>query len=248
MSRRPKIGLIIPAAGNKVPDEAAQMYPGIDFVAEGLGLRTMNQQGYDSVVDRIAEAAETLAAREIDAITLIGTSLSFYKGAAFNEALVDSIRRTAGLPCTSMSTAILEGLRAVGARRLAVATAYIDDVNERLRRFLTESGFRVQSIVGLSIETSGIAGSVPDDELVALGKRASGQAPQADALLISCGGLRTLGVTVPLERATGLPVVSSMPAALWAAARLVGHDGRSAGFGRLLDNGYASPDRAAISA
>ena len=34
---------------------------------------------------------------------------------------------------------------------------------------------------------------------------------RADALLVSCGGLRTLDITVPLESATGLPVVSSMP-------------------------------------
>ena len=90
-------------------------------------------------------------------------------------------------------------------------------------------------MMGLSIEISGTAGAVTDAELVALGRRTAEAATGADALLVSCGGLRTLDVTKPLEEATGLPVVSSMPAALWAAARLVGHDGRSPGFGRLLD-------------
>ncbi len=237
MRARKRIGLIVPVAGDKVPDECAQMYPDIDFVAKSLGLQTMTQEGFDKVVDGVGEAARDLAARDIDAITLIGTSLSFYRGAAFNDELVQSIRDATGLPCASMSTAILEGLRAVGGARLAVATAYIDDINERLRRFLQHAGFEVCSLRGLSISTSGIAWKVGDDELIDLGKQAAAQAPGADALLVSCGGLRTLGVTVPLEAATGLPVVSSMPAALWAAAQLVGHDGSAPGYGRLLASG-----------
>ena len=134
-----------------------------------------------------------------------------------------------------MSNAIVDGLRAVGGKRIAVATAYIDDINERLQRFLQLAGFEVCSLFGLGVEASGTAWRFGVDELVALGCKAAEAAPQADAILISCGGLRTLEVTVPLETATGLPVVSSMPAALWAAARLVGHNGRAPGYGRLLN-------------
>ncbi len=237
MIRRRKIGLILPVSGSEPPPEAARMYPHIDFIARSLGLKTMNQQGYDSVVDRIGEVAAELAAERPDALTLIGTSLSFYRGAAFNEEIVEAIRQATGLPCTSMSTAVLEGLRAVGGRRLAVATAYIDDVNARLGRFLDESGFEVASMRGLSIEISGTAWRVTDAELIELGKRAAREAEGADALLVSCGGLRTLDIARPLEDATGLPVVSSMPAALWAAARLVGDSGRAPEFGRLLEQG-----------
>jgi arylmalonate decarboxylase len=235
MAKRPKIGLILPVSGSSPPPEAARMYPEIEFIARSLGLKTMNEQGYDSVVDRIGAAAAELAAEKPDALTLIGTSLSFYKGAAFNEEIVENIRQATGLPCTSMSTAVIEGLRAVGGKRLAVATAYIDDVNRRLASFLDESGFEVASMNGLSIEISGTAFAVTDKELIELGKRSAREAQGADALLVSCGGLRTLDITKPLEDATGLPVVSSMPAALRAAARLIGHDGRSAGFGRLLE-------------
>lgn len=237
MSGRPKIGLILPVGAPVPPPEAARMYPGIEFFARSLGLKTMNREGYDSVVGSIGAAAAELAAEKPDALTLIGTSLSFYRGAAFNDEIVEGIRRATGLPCTSMSTAIIEGLRAVGGKRLAVATAYIDDVNRRLAGFLDETGFEVASMLGLSIETSGIAKNVPDSELIALGKRAAEMAEGADALLVSCGGLRTLDIARPLEDATGLPVVSSMPAALWAAARLVGENHCAPGYGRLLDGG-----------
>ena len=230
-----RIGLIIPTAGTTVPVEASQMYPSLTFQARGLGLQTMTQDGFDAVFDRVADLAAEFVGEGHDAMTLIGTSLSFYRGAEANAELVRTISRVTGLPCTSMSNAIVDGLHAVGGRRLAVATAYIDDINARLRHFLELAGFEVCSLFGLGVEASGTAWRYGVEDLVALGLRAARAAPEADAILISCGGLRTLDVTVPLEAATGLPVVSSMPAALWAAARLVGHDGRVPGYGRLLN-------------
>jgi arylmalonate decarboxylase len=59
-------------------------------------------------------------------------------------------------------------------------------------------------------------------------------------LLISCGGLRTLGVAKPLEQRHGIPVVSSTQAAFWAAMRLVGDDGKIADRGRLLQQPAAA--------
>ena len=104
------------------------MYPsGVRFIVAGLGLETMTPAGYDSVIDRIAPAAQKLANEGATGIALMGTSLSFYKGSKFNERLTDSIKQATTLPAVTMSTAIVEGLRAVRARRLAVATAY----NER---------------------------------------------------------------------------------------------------------------------
>ncbi len=61
------------------------------------------------------------------------------------------------------------------------------------------------------------------------------QAAGAEAILISCGGLRTLGVAEPLEASHGIPVVSSATAAFWAAMRLVGESGQVDGYGRLFE-------------
>jgi arylmalonate decarboxylase len=59
-------------------------------------------------------------------------------------------------------------------------------------------------------------------------------APGADALLISCGGLRTLDLIEPAEKQCGIPVVSSLPHALRAGVRLLGLSGRTPGYGRLM--------------
>jgi len=135
-----------------------------------------------------------------------------------------------------MSTAIVDGLREVGAERLAVATAYTKVVNDKLKDLLTYHGFDVRSLESFGItEFGGGAGRKSEEEIIELAVKASEEAPDADAVLISCGGLRTLNVAKPLEERYGLPVVSSTPAAFWAAMRLIGESGQLSGYGRLLE-------------
>ncbi len=248
MSGEPLVGLIVPARAGAVPPEGARLYPtGVRYVATGLGLERLTPEGYDGVIDRAGQLAGALAAEGADAVALMGTSLSFYRGYAFNEQLKATMREASGLPVTTMSTGVVEGLRAVGARRLAVVTAYIDEVNARLRRFLVDSGFEVLALQGLGIDVVGQARQVSPATLIELGQRAFAEAAGADGILISCGGLQTLDVTVPLERACGVPVVSSTPAAFWAAVRLVGLSGAAPGYGRLFELAAPAPSAATAS-
>jgi arylmalonate decarboxylase len=230
----PLLGMVSPVELT-VPPEAAAMYPaGVRFQQRSVGLRTMTPEGYDQVLDRIAPLARELASQGAKAIALMGTSLSFYKGAAFNRELTQRIVSATGLPATTMSTAVIEGLRAVSGRRLAVATAYDDEVNHRLQTFLQEEGFEVLKIQGLGIEKVEDIKSVTSDGLLKFSIGVARSAPDADALLVSCGGLRTLDLIAPLEQQCGIPVVSSLPHALRAGVRLLGLSGRVPGHGKLL--------------
>ena len=234
VTAEPVIGLIFPPANRPLPDEAGRMYPtGAKFLVTGLGLVKMSPEGYDAVIPKVENAAKELRDKGAQGIALMGTSLTFYKGAEFNRNLTQSMYEATGLPCITMSTAIIKGLKAVNGRRLAVATAYEDEVNRRLVAFLNESGFQADSIKGLGLIR--IVEKVTEDQLMALCSEVCRSAPNADSLLISCGGLATLGIHVALEKQYKLPVVSSTPAALWAAMRMMGHNGRAPGLGKLLE-------------
>src|SRR5450631_3368255 len=188
----PILGLIFPPANRPVPEEGLLMYPkGVKFIVAGLGLATMTPEGYDQVIDRIPPAAEKLAKQGAQAIVLMGTSLSFYKGAAFNMKLTEAIKKATGLPATTMSSAVVEGLRKVGAKRVAVSTAYNEEVNGRLRAFLTESGFEVLVVKGLGIEKVEDVDRVTQPQLLDFSAKVRESAPAANAMLVSCGGLRT---------------------------------------------------------
>ncbi len=230
----PALGLIFPVA-RPVPPEALAMYPtGIRFINAELGLKTMTPEGYDTVIDRIGPAGEKLARQGASAVVLMGTSLSFYKGAAFNQRLTETLKKATGLPCTTMSTAVIEGLRTVGAKRVVAATAYDDEVNRRLQAFLKESGFEVLGVKGLGIEKVEDVDRVTQDGLLKFCVGVRETQPAANAILVSCGGLRTLEILAPLEAQGHIPAVSSTPHALRAGVRLLGLSGRAPGFGALL--------------
>jgi arylmalonate decarboxylase len=233
--RVPVLGLIFPVSDRGVPEEGVAMYgESLRFVVNGLGLDRMTPEGFDAVIGRIPRAADMLAAAGADAIELTGTSLTFYKGEAFNQRLRQAVTDASGLPATTMSNGVIDGLKAVGARRVAVATAYNDDVNERLRAFLIEHGLEPIVVTGMGIEAVADVNSVTSSDLIEFGVRVHASAPDADSLLVSCGGFRTLELIAPIEARTGVPVISSMPHGLWAGARLVGLDGAAAGYGTLL--------------
>ena len=91
------MGMIFPPANYPVPPEATLLYPtGVKFLAEGVGLPAMTPEGYDSVVPKIVPAAEKLAKRGATGISIMGTSLTFYKGAAFNQELIASVTKPRG--------------------------------------------------------------------------------------------------------------------------------------------------------
>jgi arylmalonate decarboxylase len=238
--RVPVLGLIFPPSDRGIPEEGVAMYgDDLRFVVTGLGLDRMTPAGYDSVVGLIPAAAEKLAEAGAEAIELTGTSLTFYKGEAFNQRLREAVTDASGLPATTMSNGVIEGLTAVGARRVAVATAYNDEVNDRLRAFLIEHGLEPVVVTGLGIEAIADVDNVTFDDLLEFGAHVRESASDADSLLVSCGGFRTLELIAPLEARTGVPVISSMPHGLWAGARLVGMSGAAPGYGTLLSKATA---------
>jgi arylmalonate decarboxylase len=192
----------------------------------------MTPESFDEVIPKIVPAAMRLKDRGAAAISIMGTSLTFYKGAAFNQELIDRVHDATGLPATSMSSGILDGLRVAGARRVTVATAYTDVINAALRRFLEESGFTVAGIKGFNLV------NVTPEAQSRLFDFSAGvftEFPAADTLLVSCGGFRTLDLLVPLENKCKVPVVSSSPHGFMNAVRLLGMNPRVPNHGSVLE-------------
>src|SRR6187431_2112780 len=109
------IGLVVPEATDVVPGEAALMYPGLPFIAKGIALQSLSAAGYDEAIERVVPAAQSLAQQGAAAIMVIGTSLTFYRGASFNQALIGRVTAATQLPCSTMSSALTDGLTEMNA-------------------------------------------------------------------------------------------------------------------------------------
>lgn len=232
----PVIGMIVPPAAGEVPPEAYGLFPeGVRFAARGLALPALTVEDYGKAIVRVTDLARELAEDEgAQVISLMGTSLSFFRGGAFNEEIVQTIRETTSLPATTMSNSIRDALNALGARRIAVGTAYSDEVNARLRGFLESSGFELASLIGMDLTEIADIQAVGEAEVTQLALDAADKAEgPVDAVFVSCGGLPALHLAGEVEPRLGVPVVASSTAGVWGAMRLAGFDASAPALGRL---------------
>ena len=167
---------------------------------------------------------------DVDVVCYNCTSGSFVIGE-------DKIRRKiehgrGGVRGTTLLTGVVSALEAVGARRIAVGTAYTPDIDELERAYFEARGFQISGIRGLNLLTDTEMNKVTPGFLAGFAQSLDG--PDVDAIFLSCGALRSLDIVDPVERALGKPVLCSNQASFWHCLRLAGIDDRIPGFGRLL--------------
>ena len=132
----------------------------------------------------------------------------------------------------TLVTGVVDALRELGAKRLVVGTPYLDEINRAEAEFLLAKGFDVLDIQGLNLETGIEFGCVTPDYW----KRFASEIdrPDADAIFLSCGGIRALEAAAEIEASTGKPVVTSNQAQMWSCLRRAGIGDEIEGFGRIF--------------
>ena len=70
LSALPRLGLVVPPAGDVVPPDGALLYGSrAKFIAQGLGLPEISTRGYDEVIDAVAAKSASLEKRGVEAIS-----------------------------------------------------------------------------------------------------------------------------------------------------------------------------------
>jgi arylmalonate decarboxylase len=239
----PILGLIFPPLNYPIPPDAKLLYPaGVKFIGNGVGLPGgMAIESYKEAIPRALPRALDLAKEGADVISVFGSSLTFFAGRKFHDDLIEQVAKATGKKATTQSNGLIHGLRAANAKRVAVATAYSDTVTERLRIFLEEHDFQVTTAKGLGYVggTTGGGTTTPltQENLYKFSADVYATSNKADALVISCGGLKTLHLIVPLENEIKVPVVSSTPHGLWQGVQMLGVSGKSKGYGMVIEKG-----------
>ena len=206
--------------------EPAESVP--ELGPEGITLAHVEGLARDPGIGR---AARCLAQRGAQAVAYGCTTGSYVLGPDGDAAIVADMRTAAGVPATTTSTAAVAAMRELGVRRLAVLSPHVDALNERLRAYLEASGFAVVNMVGLN-RRGDIEAIEPHEthDLVA----SSVDATAAEAVFISCTGLRTAAIIDDLEAVIAKPVVTANQATLWHVAQLAGAPSTTPARGRLL--------------
>lgn len=230
---RKKVGIVSPIG--EVPPELTELYrEDFDFVPANANVKSLSVKGYSDSLEVLPTVVDELVAEEVEGISIMGTSLTFFKGRKYNEQIEADLKEQTQLPVITMTTSVVQALNALGAKTVAIATPYSNEVTSLLIQTLKEYEIAVETTYNIETPMSEVP-SMSTAEIVALGLNAVKDAKNADCLLISCGGLRTLPATSELESNIQLPVVSSAVAGAWATARMMGCMKRFVGKGKLLE-------------
>jgi maleate isomerase len=228
-----RVGLIIPSVNTTIEPELAWIAPaGISFHAARVMLRETTPEGLRAMNADVGAASALIASITPDVVAYACTSGSFLEGSAGLARQIAEIGAVVGCPVVATSAALVDGLAAVGAKRVALATPYLDAVNRIERRFLEENGYDVVAVEGLGLSGKAIR-EVQPDAVIDLVRRTD--RAEADAIFVSCTDFRALEVAGELERALGKPVLTSNQVTLWAILRALGTPPSIPGFGRLLE-------------
>jgi maleate isomerase len=234
---RARIGLLYPFAGWVMEPEFYRMAPpGVTTLTARVTLVAATMEGLADMAQspEVERCTEGLATAPVQVICFGGTSASFLYGPDWDRSLRARMAKASGaIPVTTTSTASVRALRAFGVHRIVFVGPYLDDVTERGRQFFEASGFKVLNAVGMGLDHDRTIGRVTLEEVYHLARR--GDHPDAEAVFISCTGLKTIGVLAALEQDLGKPVVSANQASFWDCLRLAGIPDRITGYGRLFD-------------
>lgn len=185
------------------------------FLKQAVGIQLAREVGKPSVVARATKALTTLN----PASTLYACSSgSFVHGVTGEQELREAMLAAGARRAITSSGAMLDGLHAVGAQRVAVATPYTRTLTARLIRFLEDAGFEPVSVVHLGLKTG--MSRVSRETVANLIRRACH--PEADAVFLSCTALRTFGIIAELEEEVQCPILTSNQTSLWAALDAAG--------------------------
>lgn len=230
---RAKIGYVLLATEQTIEDDLMQLRP------SGVGLHFTRAAIPDSITsatlsaqaELLAECAATLLPDgSLDVVCYACTSGSLVIGE--QRVFTELNKGAPGAKATSLITGVIRALNAVNAKKIVIATPYIDEINQREVEYLEAKGFKVISISGLGIEKDSEMVRVAPDFIAEFAL--SLDHSEADAIFISCGALRTLEMVQEIERLAGKPVIASNQAMIWDTLRLAGIDDRIEGYGRLL--------------
>ena len=180
---------------------------------------------------KLSEAASLiLPTGKLNVIAYSCTSASVSIGPA--EVAAQIWKGRPGVEVVTPITAATAAFERCNVKRISLLTPYTEEVTKAMVTFIEDQGFEVLNFAHFNL--------IDDQEMARVTPEAIHDAvveiahPAADAVFVSCTGVRTVEAIKRLEDTLGKPVFCSNQCMFWQALRLSGYDKQVAGFGRLL--------------
>jgi maleate isomerase len=236
---RARIGHIAPAILDTSAEEFRKLLPeGVLHVGLTISepIQTLGAEQAAAAFDRMVDAGKRLAREKVDVLICGGGPVALSKGAGGDAELAAMLEQSTGLPVVTANGAVVNALRAFGARRVLAVSPFIDARNQEIKQFLQSCGFDVTATRGLGLVHNIDFAMQPAEAAYDLARRVAIENPQADAIYIACPRWPTVEIIEALEADTGKLVISAATAMVWGALRAIKIRDCRPGYGRLMES------------
>ncbi len=235
---RAQIGVSVPCVNTTTEPEfnlLALNIPGISIHSARMHLGMTDVLTKQDLLDMHSKAIEKaipeLAHAKVDLIVYACTSGSFAGGSKWDQEIIDAIQKKTGILATTTTTAVLQALRTLGIKRVALGTPYNEDITTVGKVFFEKEGFDIVNYLALDNLDKILAGDKPS-LAYELGRKVDTE--DAECVFISCTQFPTIEVISELEADLGKPVITANVASFWHALHLLSIKASISGYGMLL--------------
>lgn len=232
--RRGRIGLLVPANNSVIePEFWSVMPPDLALFATRLLVKgDLTPALVHNMEAQVGRAVETIAATGVNVIAYCDMVTTFIMEQGWNEAATAKIGNDTGIAAISAWTSLRDAMSALGVRRFALGTPYPAAIHAVARPFFEQRNYTVVDDATLDILATAEVPTVDRARLMPfVGKL---EISNSEAIVLLATDLPTFGVIAEIERATGIPVITSNQALLWSAMRTLGLKDRIASLGKLF--------------
>jgi maleate isomerase len=218
-----RVGLIVPSSNTVAEVDFYRRLPaGCTLHTARMYLEETTPEGEAEMLDdHLPGAVRDLATARPDVVVFACTSAGALRGNAYEGELVERLADQTGAVTVSVAAAVRRSLAARSAHRIGVITPYVESLNEKIAASLEAGGFEVVSIHGLGITENFTIAAVSPEQIASFAvEQLSGS--DLDLVFVSCTNFRALEAREKIERALGVPTVTSNLAALEAVLEHVG--------------------------
>jgi maleate isomerase len=253
-----RIGMIVPSSNTTMETEVPAMLrlreaaaPGSErftFHSSRMAMRRVSPEALARMDAESDRCALELSDARCDALAYACLVAIMAAGPKYHLAAEQRLSRTAAAngcnaPVITSAGALVDGIHAIGARRVALIAPYLRPLTQLVINYLTDFGIEVVDSVSLEIADNLEVGRLDPMALPSVAERLD--LSRAEALVLSaCVQMPSLPAISEAEQRFGLPVLSAATATVYQILTRLGVAPEVPGAGALLSGRALSAARA----
>jgi maleate isomerase len=232
-----RIGLVVPSSNvtveTEIPALLARHPERFSFHSSRMRMHSVTPEELKAMNTQRERCVDELADAGVDALLYACLVALMAQGPGEHQRVEKAVAEQVDTVVRSSAGALVEGLQALGAQRIALVTPYLRPLAEQVVAYLESEGFTVVDWAALEVGDNAAVGCIPGEHVLAAARGLSLEG--VDALVISaCVQMPSLDLVAPAEEEFGLPVLSAATAGAYSLLRGLGLDPVLPGAGSLL--------------